>query len=110
MGLFTYITKSAESIIQKLQNLISKYGPPKRFHPDNGPPFSSEALWKFLVSQYIDHITSSPHYPKSKGFIKRQIKTIKTALDTANFLGKSLDDLLLSLISTLIGPHFPSPG
>ena len=79
----------------------------KVFFPDNGPPFSSEALQKFLTSQYIDHITSSPHYPKSNGFIERQIKTIKTALDTAKSSGKYLDDLLLSLRSTPIGPHLP---
>ena len=75
---FIYQTssKSAKSIIKKLQNLISQYGSPKRFFSDNGPPFSSEALQKFLASQYIDHINSSPHYPQSNSFIERQIKTI----------------------------------
>ena len=36
-------------------------------------------------------------------------KTIKTALVTANSSGKSLNDLLLILRSTPIGPHLPSP-
>ena len=108
---FIYQTssKSAKSIIKKLQNLISQYGPPKRFFLDSGPPFSSEALQKFLTSQYIDHITSYPHYPKSKSFIERQIKTIKTAFDIAKSSGKSLDDILPSLRSMPIGPHLPSP-
>ena len=103
---FIYQTssKSADSIIGKLQNLISQYGPPKRFFSNNGQPFSSEALPKFLALQYIDDITSSPNYPQSNGFIKRQIKTIKTVLDTTGSSGKSLSDLLLSLRSTLIGP------
>ena len=106
---FIYQTsKTAEYIIKKLQNLISQYGPPKKFFSDNGPPFSSEAFQKILASQYIDHITSSPHYPKSNGFIERQIKTIKTALDTAKSSDKSLSDLLLSLTSTPIGLHLPS--
>ena len=109
---FIYQTssKSADSIIRKLQNIISQYGPPKRFFSDNGPPFSSEALQKFLASQYIEHITSSPYYPRSNSFMGRQIKTIKTALDTAKSSGKSLDDHLLSLRSTPIGPCLPSPG
>ena len=47
--------------------------------------------------------------PKCNGFIERQIKTIKTALPTANSSGKSLDELLLSLRSMPIGPHLPSP-
>ena len=108
---FIYQTssKTAKSIIKKLKNLISQYGPPDRFFSDNDPPFSSEVLQKFLTSQYIDHITSSTHYPKSNSFIERQVKTIKTALDAAKYSGKSLDDLLLSLRSTPIGLHLPSP-
>ena len=108
---FVYQTssKTAKSITKKLQNLISQYGPPKWFFSDNGLPFSSKAFQKFLASQYIDHIISSPLYPKSNGFIKRQIKTIKTALATANSSGKSYDDLLLSLRSMPIGPYLPSP-
>ena len=78
---FVYQTssKSADSIIKKLQNLISQYGPPKKIFSDDGSPFLSEALQMFLASQYIDHITSSPHYPKSNGFLETQIKTIKIA-------------------------------
>ena len=108
---FVYQTssKTAKSIIKKLQNLISQYGPPKRFFSGNGPPFSSEAFQKFVASQYIDHITSSPLCPKSYGFIERQIKTIKTALATAHSSGKALNNLLLSLRSMSIGPHLPSP-
>ena len=107
---FIYQTssKTAKSIIKKLQNLILQYDPPKRFSSDNGLPFSSEAFQKFPTSQYIDHITSFPHYPKSNGFIEKQIKTIKIALDTAKSSGKSLNDLLLSLRSMPIGPHLPS--
>ena len=70
-------------------------------------PISSQALRKFLASQYVNYITSSPLYPKSNGFSERQIKTMKTALDTAKSSGKSLKDLLLSLRSTPIGPHLP---
>ena len=77
---------------RKLQNLISQYGPPKSLFSDNGPQFSSEVFQKFLASWYIDHITLSPHYLKSNGFIERQIKNIKTAYSQiqpnlqANFL------------------------
>ena len=99
-------SKTAESITKKLQNLISQYGPPKRLFSDNGPPFSSKAFQKFLASQYIDHITSSPLYPKSNGFIEWQVKSIKTALATVNSSGKSLNDLLLSLRSMPIGHTF----
>ena len=43
---------------------------PQCFFSDNGPPFFSEHFSKFLSSHSTDHITSSPLYPKSNGFIK----------------------------------------
>ena len=57
----------------------------------------------------VEHITSSPHYPTSSGFIERQVKTMKTALATATTLGKTLDDVLLSLRSSPISPSLPCP-
>ena len=63
-------------------------------------------LSSFMLNQRVDHITTSPHYPKLNGCIERQVKTIKTVLATAS--GKTLDDLLLCIRSTPIGPNLPS--
>ena len=101
--------KTAETVNHKLTQLFSQYGTPNTISMDNGPPFNSEAFTKFLIEQTVDHITSSPHYPKSNGFIERQVKTMKTALATATASRKTLDDVLLSLRSTPIGPNLPSP-
>ena len=73
-------SKTADTIIQKLQHLISQYSPPRRLSTDNGPPLSSGALAGFLSFWCINHITSSTHYPKSNSFIEQLIKTIKTVL------------------------------
>ena len=45
-------------------------------------PLSSEDLARFMQNQNIDHIASSSLYPRPNGFIERQVKTIKTAMNT----------------------------
>ena len=54
----------------------------------------------------ISHITSSPHHPKSHGFIERMVSTIE------NFMKKSddLDAPLLNFRCTPFEPQMPSPS
>ena len=74
-----------------------------------GSPLSSETFAKFMQQEHINHITPSPHYPKSNGFIERQIKTIKTALSTGQESKQSIKDILLNIRAQPIGPNLPSP-
>ena len=62
-----------------------------------------------MQQQHIKHITSSPLYPKSNGFIERQIKTIKTALSTGHDSKLPIEDILLNIRTQPIGPNLPSP-
>ena len=71
-------SKTSDSITNCLQDFFSQYGNPRHFYSDNRPAFSLEPFSCFLSSLGIDHITSSPLYPKSNGFIE-QVKTIKTS-------------------------------
>ena len=102
-------TKSGQSLCVHLHELISQYRPPSQLYTDNVPPFTSDELIQFLQYHYIDHITSSPHFPRSNGFIDHQVHTIKTALSTSHNSSKTLEDLLLDLCSTPIRPNMPSP-
>ena len=72
-------------------------------------PSSSEAFAKFMQQEHIEHITSSPHYPKPNRFTERQIKTIKTALSTGQDCKLPIEDILLNLRAQPIGPNLPSP-
>ena len=71
--------------------------------------FHQKPLFNLCKKNHIDHITSSPHYPKSNRFIEQQIKTIKTAISTCQEAKQSIEDLLLSIRTQPIGPHLPSP-
>ena len=108
---FTYkvTAKSAQSLCLCLLELILQYGPPMSLSTDNGPPFASDELTEFLTHHRIAHHTSSPHFPRSNGFIERQVRTIKTALHTVLPAKKSLESVLLDLRSTPIGSNMPAP-
>ena len=107
--IYRVILKSAQSLCMCLLELISQYGPPMSLSTDNGPPFASDELAEFLTCHHIEHHTSSPHFPRSNGFIERQVRTIKTALNTALPANKPLALVLLDLRSTPIGPNMSAP-
>ena len=107
--LYKVSSKAVEPLTLKLKSLISQSGPPRRLSTDSGPPFSSETFAKFMQQQHIEDITSSPHYPKSNGFIERQIKTITTALSTGHDSKLPIEDVLLNISTQPIGPNLPSP-
>ena len=107
--LYKVFTKSAQTLCACLLELISQYGPLSLLFMDNGQPFASEELTQFLQCHHIEHPTSSPHFPRSKGFIECQIQTLKTALSTSHDSHKPLEDVLLHLWSTPIGPYMSYP-
>ena len=92
-------SKSAQSLCMHLLELISQYEPPMSLSTDNGPPFASDELTEFLMCHCIAHHTSSPHFPRSNGFIERQVRIIQTALNTALPANKPLAKVLLDLRS-----------
>ena len=104
--LYRVTSKAAEPVTIKLKSLISQYGPLRSLSTDNGPPFSSETFANFMQQHHIEHIMSSPLYPKSNGFIERQIKT---ALSTGHDSKLPIEDILLNIRTQPIGPNLPSP-
>ena len=62
-----------------LEELFSVEGIPDEIMSDNGPPFNGKEFSSYLTGLGIRHTTSSPNYPRSNGFIERQIQTVKKA-------------------------------
>ena len=106
--IYKVTAKSAQSSCLHLLKLISQYGPPMSLSTDNGQPFASDELTEFLTHHHIAHHTSSPHFPRSNGFIQRKVRTIKTALNIALPAKKPLETVLLDLRSTPIGSNMPA--
>uniref|UniRef100_A0A2C9LXE6 Integrase catalytic domain-containing protein n=1 Tax=Biomphalaria glabrata TaxID=6526 RepID=A0A2C9LXE6_BIOGL len=69
---------SSETVIRKLKAHFARYGIPSTVVSDNGPQLSSDSFAKFANDWSFNHLTSSPHYPRSNGKAESPVKTVKT--------------------------------
>ena len=107
---FLYRAKTSFwSLRDRLIDLFSIEGYPDEIVSDNGPPFQSKEFAKFLSGLGIKHITSSPGYPHSNGFIERHIQTVKNMLSKSSNTW-SFQEVLADLRTTCIGTGLPSPA
>ena len=51
--------------------VFARFGLPSTLVSDNGPQFASEEMKTFLGQLGIEHIKSSPPYPRSNGMVER---------------------------------------
>jgi transposase InsO family protein len=71
---------NADAVTACLLQIFRSHGLPKKIHSDNGPPFDSHKFATFCSNYLIEHMTSSPYYPKSNGMVERAIQTLKSML------------------------------
>ena len=79
--LFQVKTTSFANLEDHLEELFSVEGIPDEIMSDNGPPFNGKEFSSYLTGLGIRHTTSSPNYPRSNGFIERQIQTVKRLVE-----------------------------
>jgi len=93
-----------------MKQVFAEHGIPERVVSDNGRQYDSATFRNFAKTWGFDHITSSPHYPQSNGFIERTIQTVKYTLTKAKASSLDPDLALLSLRTTPIDHMIPSPA
>ncbi|XP_037782060.1 uncharacterized protein K02A2.6-like [Penaeus monodon] len=103
-----HVTSTA--VIKALKNLFSEYGVPERVYSDNGRQYSSEEFVKFASNWEFEHITSSPHYPQSNGFIEKTVQTVKNTINKAKRSNQDPDMALLTICTTPLDSKLPSPA
>ena len=101
---------TSNMVISTMKQIFSEHGIPSRVVSDNGPQYSGEEFKEFAHQWQFDHVTSSPKFPKSNGFIERQIQTIKRALIKAKQAGRDPNLAMLCLRTTPINHNLPSPA
>lgn len=95
-------------------DIVAKYcamfGIPDVIRSDNGPQYIGHAFQSFIQKWGINHVTSSPRYPQSNGFIERQIQTVKRIMKKAKQNNQDIQLALLRWRTTPIDSVIPSPS
>ena len=91
------------------KQISSEHGTPEIVTSDNGPHFQGHHK-TFSEDYGFEHVTSSPHYPRSNGFIESQVKIVKKTLQKAKKSNIDPNIALLCLRSTPIDGQLPSPA
>ncbi|UYV81689.1 K02A2.6-like, partial [Cordylochernes scorpioides] len=88
--------QTTHSTIMHCKSIFARHGIPEEVRSDNGPQFGLE-FKKFAKEYGFHHITSSPRFPQSNGFIESMVKNIKNQL-------KKRRDPYLSLLGYRTAP------
>ena len=79
---------TSAAICAELATIVTELGLPHIIRSDNGPCYTSKEFQQFLQCYNITHHTSSPHHPRSNGFVERMVGVAKTLMDKAGKEGK----------------------
>ena len=76
------------AICAELATIVTELGLPHIIRSDNGPCYNFKEFQQFLQCYNITHHTSSPHHPRSNGFVERMVGVAKKLMDKAGKEGK----------------------
>ena len=93
-----------------LKSILAENGIPETLISDNGLQYSSQEFAAFCKQWGIDHVTSSPLYPQSNGFVERSVQTVKNLLGKAEASGQDPYLALLTYRTTPVDSILPSPS
>jgi len=91
---------SSRAIISHLKGIFEEHGIPEQLLSDNGTQYSSDEFRKFAAAYGFQHVTSSPLYPRSNGFIERMVQTVKQIFIKARESGQDSRSTLSNAVST----------
>ena len=108
--LFIKTTKTVTSAncIGYFKAILAVHVIPERLFTYNARYFVSNKFHNFTTEWEFTHITSSPRYSQSTGFIERMVQTVKKTLQKAKQSKIDSQIVLLGLRTTPLDNHLPS--
>ena len=91
---------ASEVVIRKLKNIFARYGVPLTLISDKGLQYSSRTFKNFVRKWQIEHVTTSPEFAQSNGFIERNVQTVKKLMKKAIERGDDPNIALLNFRAT----------
>ena len=79
---------SSAAVCAEIATIVTELGLPHVIRSDNGPCYNSKEFQQMLRRYNITHQTSSPHHPRSNGFVERMVGVAKKLMDKAGSEGK----------------------
>ena len=79
---------SSAAVCAEIATIVTELGLPHIIRSDNGPCYNSKEFQQLLQRCNIAHHTSSPHHPRSSGFVERMVGVAKKLMDKAGSEGK----------------------
>ena len=76
------------AVCAEIATIVTELGLPHIIRSDNGPCYNSKEFQQLLQRYKITHQTSSPHHPRSNGFVERMVGVAKKLIDKAGSEGK----------------------
>ena len=79
---------TSAAVCAEIATIVTELGLPHIIRSDNGPCYNSKEFQQLLQCYNITHQTSSPHHPRSNGFVERMVGVAKRLMDKAGSEGK----------------------
>ena len=101
---------TSRAVINFLEELFSVHGQCQVLHSDNGPQYSSVEFKRFVEEWDIVHITSSPRYAQSNGFIEKMVGVVKNIIKKAKMSKSNIHKALLAYRACPLSNGMKSPA
>ena len=79
---------TSAAVCAEIATIVTELGLPHIIRSDNGLCYNSKEFQQLLQCYIITHHTSSPHHPRSNGFVERMVGVAKKLMDKAGSEGK----------------------
>ena len=79
---------TSAAVCAEIATIVTELGLPHIIRSDNDPCYNSKEFQQMLQCYNITHQTSSPHHPRSNGFVERMVGVAKKLMDKAGSEGK----------------------